>query len=65
MDLCDLIQWDPDPSTFWRELDAERRISTAVGKLANLDRLEIWKFRVTRYWPKSLEVPCEWTAVQP
>lgn len=41
-----VIQWNPDPSTFLRELDAERRISTAVGKLANLRRLEITHFRV-------------------
>lgn len=65
IDLCSSIQWDPDPSTLLRELDAESRISTAVGKLANLDRLEIWKLRVTRDWPESLRVPREWTAVQP
>lgn len=63
--LCDSIQWDSDPSTLLRELDADRRISTAVGKLENLGRLEIWKFRVTLRWPRSLKVPSECTAVQP
>ncbi|MCJ1266335.1 hypothetical protein MMC22_006218 [Lobaria immixta] len=61
-DLCDSIQWDPDPSTLLRGLDADRRISTAVGKLENLGRLE---FRVTLRWPRSLQVPSEWKTVQP
>lgn len=65
MNLCDVIHWDPDPSSFLWQLDTERRISTAVGKFANLARLDIWKTRVIRQWPKPLKVPCEWTAVQP
>lgn len=63
--LCNISQWDPDPSRLLRELDFEKRISTAVGKLANLHRLEVWKSRFTTGWPKSLKVPYEWTAVQP
>lgn len=62
---CGGIRWDPDPSNLLRELDYEKRISTAVEKLANLDRLEIWKSRVTSHWPRPLKVPSEWTAVQP
>lgn len=65
-DQCGSIQWDPDPSTLLRELDADKRISTAVGKLLNLDRLEIWKSRLTRQWPKGFrEPPGKWTAVEP
>lgn len=65
MNPCDVIQWDPDPSQFLWQLDTERRISTAVGKFANLARLDLWKIRVIPQWPKPLKVPSEWTAVQP
>lgn len=61
---CGVIVWDSDLSTILHELDAERRFSTAVGKLANLRRLEIWKSRVTVQRPK-LKIPSEWTAVAP
>lgn len=49
---------------FLHELDLGRRISTAVGKLTNVGRLEIWKMRVTRQLPKPLKEPGEWMAVQ-
>lgn len=62
---CDTIRWDPDPSSLMRELDCEKRISTAVGKLASVDRLKIRKSRVTTRWPTLLTVPDEWTAVPP
>lgn len=62
---CGMVQWDPDPSPLLRELDAEIRISTAVGKLANLSRLEIYKHRVTKNLPKWLRGPLKWTPVQP
>lgn len=56
--------WDPDPSTLLSALDAERRISTAVGKLANLGRLDIWKVRFHR-GSKLVEAPIDWMPVQP
>lgn len=62
---CDQIQWDPDPSNLMRELDHEKRISTAAEKLASLDRLKIRKSRITTRWPELLKVPNKWTAVQP
>lgn len=62
MQRCGEIGWDPDPSTLLRELDAERRFSTSVGKLVNLSRLEIWKSRVSIRRPK-VKIPSEWTAV--
>lgn len=60
-----IIKWEPDPSRLLRELDVDRRISTAVGKLVNLERLEIWKSRLTPEWPRTLKVPYQWTAVEP
>lgn len=63
--LCSTNNWDRDPSKLLGELDAERQLSTAVGKLANLGRLGIWKSPVVYQWPKWKRVPSEWTAVQP
>lgn len=48
--LCEL-RWGPDPASLLRELDAEKRISTAVGKFANLSRLNILSYRVSHRPP--------------
>ena len=61
----DVTQWDLDPASLLRELDAEKRISTAVGKFANLNRLLISNFRASRRSPEPMRVPYKWTAVQP
>ena len=61
--LVSRIDWDPNPSSILDELDQERRISTAVGKLTNLRCLEIWKSRRVneRTWNKM--VPMVWASV--
>lgn len=41
IDRGDVTQWNLDPASLSCELDAEKRISTAAGKFANLNRLLI------------------------
>lgn len=59
------IDWDSDPSSILDELDQGRRVSTAVGKLTNLSRLEIWKSRRVGEKMWNREALMEWTPVRP
>lgn len=57
----DQSEWDPDPFSTLRALDDEKCISTAVGKLANLGRLEIKMIQGYHHRRRPLRVSGEWT----
>lgn len=64
-DPGNIIRLHSDAAHLLRDLDVEKRISTAVAKFANLDLLLISKFRVGRRPLEPLKVRYGWMAAQP